>query len=171
MITIKDFMELINYRITEGSDFCWDCYGPNAYRLDSWNGDQNGHTVSILFDTNDQTVYETSVYDYRNDRAYRMIHPDYKDDHDTEAEGRNVNGNEAWEGVNYVDLETEEDFLEKATAIINQEDYDTRVDIPINLEDDVLFQLMKMAHERDLTLNQLFEEILREEMERVQQSV
>ena len=171
MITIKDFMELINYRITEGSDFCWDCYGPNAYRLDSWNGDQNGHTVSILFDTNDQTVYETSVYDYRNDRAYRMIHPDYKDDHDTEAEGRNVNGNEAWEGVNYVDLETEEDFLEKATAIINQEDYDTRVDIPINLEDDVLFQLMKMAHERDLTLNQLFEEILREEIERVQQSV
>ena len=171
MITLKEFMEVVDYRITEGSDFCWDCYGPNAYRLDSWNGDQDGHSVSIVFDTKNQTVYEASVYDYRNSRAYRMINPDYAIDHKDEAASRNVDANEAWEGVNYVDLETEEDFLEKTSAIVNQEDYDTRVDIPITLEDDILFQLMKLAHEKDITLNQLFEEILREEIQRVQQSV
>jgi predicted HicB family RNase H-like nuclease len=33
--------------------------------------------------------------------------------------------------------------------------------VPIELPDDELFQLMRMAHERDITLNQLVEEALR----------
>ena len=41
MITLKEWMELVDYRITEGSDYCWSCYGPDAYSLDSWNGDQD----------------------------------------------------------------------------------------------------------------------------------
>lgn len=78
MITIKQFMETCGYRITEGSDFGWDCYGHNAYRLDSWNGDQDGHTVSIVFDTQTQVVYEVEAFDYSRERAYRMINPEYK---------------------------------------------------------------------------------------------
>lgn len=56
MITLKEFMELVDYRITEGSDYMWSCYGPNAHRLDSWNGDHDGHSVSIIFDTQSQNV-------------------------------------------------------------------------------------------------------------------
>ena len=56
MITMKEWMELVSYRITEGSDFGWQCYGSNVYQLDSWNGDQDGHSFSIIFDTRDQTV-------------------------------------------------------------------------------------------------------------------
>ncbi|CAB4130251.1 hypothetical protein UFOVP116_345 [uncultured Caudovirales phage] len=39
---------------------------------------------------------------------------------------------------------------------------DDRVSVPLNLNNDELFQLMLMAHERDITLNKLAEEILRE---------
>lgn len=39
---------------------------------------------------------------------------------------------------------------------------DNRVTIPIDLEDELLFKLMLMAHEQDITLNQLVENILRE---------
>lgn len=39
---------------------------------------------------------------------------------------------------------------------------DNRVTVEINLDQDVLFQLMLMAHEQDVTLNQLVEQILRD---------
>ena len=51
MITLKEWMEIVDYRITEGSGYQWQCYGPNAYCLDSWNGEQDGHSLSIIFDT------------------------------------------------------------------------------------------------------------------------
>jgi predicted HicB family RNase H-like nuclease len=39
---------------------------------------------------------------------------------------------------------------------------DDRVIIGLELEQDLLYQLMLMAHEQDITLNQLIEQILRE---------
>lgn len=43
---------------------------------------------------------------------------------------------------------------------------DNRVTVEIDLEDDLLFKLMLMAHEQDITLNQLVEKILQEFIER-----
>jgi len=79
MITMREFMELIDYKITEGSSYLWNCYGHNAYCLDSWNGvhGKGGYSFSIVFSTKTQKVYEVSVCDYTNDRAYRMINPAY----------------------------------------------------------------------------------------------
>ena len=164
MITLTQFMETVDYKVTEGSEYCWNCYGPNAYRLDSWNQEQEGHTVSIVFDTRTHVVYEASVYDYSRERAYRLINPQFKDAYSEESRNRNVLENQAWDDVNYVDLETDEDFLEKARAIVADEDYDTRVQVPLTVNDDTLFSMMKLAHERDITLNQLVEEILKEEI-------
>jgi hypothetical protein len=167
MITLKQWMEVVGYRITEGNEYCWNSYGHNAYCLDSWNGDQNGHSLSITFDTQTQEVYEVAAHDYTRNRAYRLINPAYKAKHDNEAWERDVDAREAWDEVNYVDLETDEDFLDKAWAIVNDQEYDTRVEVPLTLEDEVLYKLMKVAHEQDITLNQLFENVLREEIDRV----
>ena len=60
-----------------------------------------------------------------------------------------------------MDLESDDDFIEKARAIRAGEDYDTRVSIPLDLPDDVLFTLMKQAHEQDITFNDHMENILR----------
>lgn len=160
MITLKDWMDTTGYRVTEGSDYMWKCYGDKAYRLDSWNGDQDGYSASIVFDTRTQEVYEVTTYDYTKNRAYRLINPAYVEQHKAEAVAQNVNFKEAWDDVDYVDLETAEDMLEKMTAIFAGEDYDTRVQVPLTLEDDLLFDLMKMAHERDITLNKMVEHVL-----------
>ncbi len=168
MITVKDFMEIVQHRITEGGDYGWQCYGPNAYRLDSWNQDQDGHSVSIVFDTRTQTVYEVTAYDYSRERAYRLINPDYRAAFDREAVYRGVEANEAWDEVNYVDLEADDDFIQKALAIVADVDYDTRVEVPLELDDSVLFGLMKMAHLQDITLNQLVENIVRAEIDRLE---
>ena len=155
-------MEAVDYKITEGSDYGWQCYGNHAYRLDSWNQDHEGHSVSIVFDTRTHVVYEASAYDYQRNRAYRLINPDFKFGHDNEAAGRGVDSNQAWDDVAYIDLDVDEDFLEKAHAIVLGEDYDTRVQVPVDFTDEELLTYMKLAHERDLTFNQLVEEALRE---------
>jgi hypothetical protein len=166
MITLKQFMETVDYRITEGSDYQWQCFGPNAYTLDSWNGEQDGHTISIIFDTRNQTVYQVMAYDYSRDHAYRMTNPDFKSAFDAECEDRDVLDT-AWEDsegnpIRYVDLDVVEDFIEKARAIVNNEDYDTRVQVPIEFSDEELLEYMKLAHEHDITFNQLVENALRE---------
>lgn len=166
MITIKDFMETVGYRITEGGNYGWKCYGDNAYTLDSWNGDINGHTVSIVFDTKTQEVYEATAYDYSRDRAYRITNPAYKTAHDAECKAREQ-VDQAWElddgtPVEYTQIDVAEDFLDKARAIVANEDYDTRIQVPLNLSNDQLFELMSIAHQRDITLNQLVEEVLRQ---------
>lgn len=158
---MKEFMELVDYRITEGSEYGWQCYGSNAYMLDSWNGHQDGHSFTIIFDTKDQTVYEVQAHDYVHNRAYRMVNEDFVKKMKKESKRRDVDRDQAWDGVNYVDLDVDDDFIQKALAIHAGEDYDTRVSVPIDIPDHELLQYMKIAHERDITFNQLIEEALR----------
>jgi hypothetical protein len=160
---MKEWMELVDYKITEGSDYGWQCYGPNSYTLDSWNGvhGKGGFSFSIVFSTKTQKVYEVSVCDYTNNRAYRMINPKNVEKHRKEAESKSVLVNQAWDDVDYIDLEVVDDFIQKALAIRAGEDYDTRVEVPLDLPEETMFQLMKLAHENDQTLNEYVEDLLR----------
>jgi hypothetical protein len=94
-----------------------------------------------------------------------MTNPKYKELFNEECEHREVT-DMAWERddgspVEYVDLDVEEDFIEKARAIVNGEDYDTRVKVPVEFTDEELLTYMKMAHDRDMTFNEFVEMALR----------
>ena len=156
MLSMKEFMELVDYRITEGDTYGWQCFGSNSYQLSSWNGvhGTGGWSANIVFSTKSQKVYCVEVCDYTNDRAYRMINPDYGKKHDKEAQSRDVNLNQAWDDVDYVDLDVDDDFMQKFLAIRAGEDYDTRVQITVDFSDEDLLQYMKLAHERDMTFNE-----------------
>jgi hypothetical protein len=161
MVSIKQFMEVSQYRITEGSDFGWTCFGDRAYSISAWNGEHDGWSLNITFDTLTQEVYMVESCDYKRERAYRLVNPHYKDAYFDYAREHNSHYmNQAWDGVDYTDLEVDEDWLEKSRKIVADEDYDHKVSVPLELSDEELFQLMKMAHERDVTLNQLVEDIL-----------
>jgi len=168
MITMKEWMEIVGYRITEGSDYCWECFGTHAYTLDSWNGDQNGHSFSITFDTKTQEVFEVMAHDYKHQRAYRMINPDYAKKHKKECKRKNVSLNEAWEDVDYVDLEVDEDFVQKCLAIYAGEDYSTDVSIPLDLPDDLLMFAFKAAHAENMTFNDWMNQMLRNFIDKVE---
>jgi hypothetical protein len=167
MLTLKEFMDLIDYKITEGSKYQWDCFGTNAYTLDSWDGDYQGHSFSILFDTQTQVVYQVEAHDYKNNRAYRMVNADFSAAYSAECLHRGVAEKQASEDVDFVDLDIVDDFIQKCLAIRAGEDYDTRVQIPIDLPSAELMVLFKMAHERDITFNQLMIEILQAEIDKV----
>ena len=152
MITLKQWMELVDYKITEGSDYHNTTFGDNVYCLDSWNQQQDGHSFCVIFDTRTQEVYEVQAHDYKNQRAYRLINTEYREPNET---------SQAWDDVDYVDLEVEDDWIQKAQAIVNGEDYDTRVSVPIDFSDEELLKYMTLAHERDMTFNAFIEEALR----------
>jgi hypothetical protein len=166
MITLKEWMEIVDYRITEGSDYCWHCYGNDVHMLDSWNGEQDGHSFTVIFDTKTQVVYEVQAHDYVHQRAYRMINPDFQKKNKKEAKRRDIDKNNAWDDVDYVDIEVDDDFFQKCLAIKAGEDYDTRVSVPMDFSDEELLTYMKLAHEQDITFNQLVERALREAIDR-----
>jgi hypothetical protein len=169
MLNMREWMELVDYKITEGSEYCWSCYGQNAYALHSWNGvhGKGGYSADIIFSTKSHKVYEVTVCDFTNDRAYRMINPKNVEKHRKEAETRGTNLNEAWDNVNFVDLEVDGDFVEKGVAIFAGEDYSTDILIPIDLPDDVLLQAALEAHKQNITLNAYINAVLRELLEKV----
>ena len=164
MITMQEWMEIVKYKISEGDTYCWHCFGYNAYFLDSRSSDDvmddEGHSFTIIFDTSTQEVYEVQAHDFRLNRAYRMINPDYQEKIKNESAGRGTNHYEAWEGVDYVDLETDDDFIQKCLAIAAGEDYDTRVSVPIDLTDSEMMTLFMMAHKADKTFNEFVTDIL-----------
>lgn len=164
MITIKDFMECVDYRITEGSEFLWQSFGPNAHSLDCWNGDYNGFSIGIVFDTKNTTVYKFEAHDYSKENSYRWIHPDYRESYKNESKNKNIDITEAYDDVKFIDIDVAEDILEKATHIVMGIDYDERVQVPLDLPENLMNKLFRMAHEQDITLNNLVENILREEL-------
>jgi len=157
MLTLKEWMELVDYKVTEGSDYFTNI--PSLYSLSSWNEQQDGHSFFIAFDPKDeQRVYVVEACDYANKRAYRLKDPAVELDA------------QAWDEVDFTELEVDDDFIQKSLAIKAGETYDTRVSLPLNLEDDLMFELMKKAHERDITLNQMVELILVEQLSRMEEA-
>lgn len=157
MITIEEFLNTVDYRITGGSQYMWQCFGVNARYLDSEVQDR--YSASIVFDSHTQLVYEATVCDYAADHAYRWINPDFSAAFQAEVADRRA-GDQAWDDVDYTDLDVTEDFLTKTAAIVTSRSYDTRVTVPLELSDSEMLRLMTMAHDQDITLNQLVEQIL-----------
>lgn len=150
--------EALEHRITGGSEYQWDCYGYDVRFLDY---ESDYAHACIVFDTSTQTVYEATVSSKDESvKPYRWLNPDTKNKYLNECREREIDPNQAWDNVNWVDLETVEDFLAKAESIFNGEGFDERVQVPLDLDRDELFRLMQIAHERDMTLNELVEEIL-----------
>lgn len=161
---MQDFMEVVDYRITEGSDYLWTCFGDDAkpYSLSAWNQEHDGWSFNIVFDTGTQDVYMVEACDYKHNRAYRLINPDWVQDYRNYAKAHNPEFiDQAWDDVDFVDLESDDDWIQKALAIRAGEDYDTRVSIPLDIPEQELMLLFKAAHERDMTFNEFVEEALR----------
>lgn len=162
MITMKEWMELVEFRITEGSNYLWECYGPNAYSLDSWDGEHDGRSFSIIFDTKTTEVYEVQAHDFKRGRAYRMINSNYESAHVNSAKNRHTDPNEAWNGVEYVALDVDDDFIQKSLAIKSGEDYDTRVMMNLEVDEQLEMFIYREAHRADKTVNQFVVDLLQE---------
>ena len=148
----------MNDKITNGSEFCWNCYGPNARHLDyeSEFGD-----ATVIYDTTNQFIYEASVYAKNdNSKLYRWIDPAFRDKFRAECHEKGMDADSAWDNAVWCDLEVEEDWLEKSTAIFNGLPFDAGILVPIDLDDDIMLIIAMEAHRRNITLNAYINELL-----------
>ena len=160
---LNEINEALDHKITGGSEYQWNCY-PDGRYLDY---ESDFAHVSVIYSTDDQTVYQAEISIKReawdeDKKPYRWLNPDYKDALYKESKKRKVDPDQAWDDVKWIDLEMEEDFLEKATAIFSGEEFDTRVKVEFDLDDRSILKLATEAHRRDVTLNKMIEIILQE---------
>lgn len=167
MTLLKEFIEAIEYKITGGSEYHWDCFGHNARYLDCVDneGIDGTYSINAVFDGVDQTVYIIEVWDYVNDREYIWINPEFQKAYRKESKKRDVDPDESLDGKKYIQLELVEDILEKISKIVNGEEYDTRIKIPVDFSDEDLLKYMKLAHDLDITFNELVERAVKEAIE------
>lgn len=156
-----------NHKIVSGSEYQWQCF-PDARFLDY---ESDYAHVTVLYSTVTQEIYQADASVKRDmwseDSApYRWTNPLFNEAYLTEAKERNIDPDEAWDDVKWISLDVEEDFLEKATAMFNGEEWDTRISVPLDLEDDLILSLSMEAHKRDITLNKMVEIILTDMIER-----
>lgn len=155
--------EVLDHKIVGGSEFQWQCW-ENARYLDF---ESDYAHASVVFNSKTQEIYVAEVNDKDDvQKPYRWLNPVFKQAYIAEAKERNVDPDQAWDNKKWFDLETQEDWLEKAGAIMRNQEFDTRIQVPIDLEKDELYTLMKMAHDRDITLNEMVEEVLWEVIKR-----
>ncbi len=163
-MNLKQILDAADYRMAGGEPYQWNCYGDYSHYLDI--ADVDGNVVAnAIYDCLTQEIYE-AVVSYYGDTDLQSVcyrwtaSPEYVRRRQDEAKSRNVDDTVAWDEIKYTDLETEEDFLEKLTAILNHEDFDRRVQVPLDLSNDELLTLFKQAHERDMTFNDYMAEVL-----------
>lgn len=158
---LDDFLKLTSNRITGGTEYFWECYGKNARYIDFETDDIS---ISMVYDTKNSTGYEMTV-DIGSDVSYRWINDVFRRplEREYKARGLELDSDDYTDCSEDVIILTAKNALKTADSLA-----DTRVEVPLELSDDELFQLMKMAHEKDITLNQFVEEILRETMDRME---
>lgn len=158
-MNLREITQTLDFRITGGSEYQWACYGADVRYLDF---ESDYASVSVIFDSVDQTVYSVDICtkEIGSIKPYRWLNSDYKDAYYKEAKKRNIDADIAWDDVKWYDLDVEEDFLEKAHAIFNGEEFDNRIQVPLDLDNDTVLALALEAHKRDITINKMVEIIL-----------
>jgi hypothetical protein len=107
MITLKEYMELSKYRVTEGSEYYG--YGPNNFCLSYWNGKYDGFNLTIIFNVDSQEVIAVEACDYSTNKACRRINPVYKKKYKFDKF--------AWDEVAWEDLSNDDEWMQYAVSI------------------------------------------------------
>ena len=158
MITLSEWLRAVKYQIVDNAP--WQLLpagnGTSDFRLFNAFRDRSAEYVSNLIfneETENATVIE--FIDYNQSLAYRWINPVY----------RESNMELGVAGVEFIQLNDEEDIMEKITALFNGEEYDTRVTETLDLTEHEIYMLAMGAHKQDITLNEYIGKVLKAALE------
>lgn len=162
---LEQYIKLINFRIGDGSQFLWKCFGDNARFIDyDPLGHENFH-ISAVYDTKTLEIYSLEFSDYTADVDYRWFHPDYLIAYQDEERKMNID-NAGYGNIKLVNIEVVEDIVDKIECALIGVSYDPRIKVPLDLPDDVFLKLARLAHEKDITLNQLFKQVIQDSIDK-----
>lgn len=164
-IKIKNYLSAVNYKIHEGYEYLWKCFGDNVYSLEYFEEDI--FSCSCVFDTKTSNVYVLEFWNYKTGQCFRWIDSSKEQDYINECNKRNLKFEEAIDGKNFVQCNSNSIL----NLISDSVGVDKKENIEINLTEKETFELMKRAHELDITFNELVEDILWEAIEKNESGV
>lgn len=155
MVDIKEVLQ-INSKIEDVALYQKNNFGGKCVYYDFLNIQEKsmgsalvevstGKVVELTF----EPVHQESQY------IYRWINPDFKKMHISDP------------NLEYMDLEVWEDACEKFKACTECTDFDPSISVPVNLTDEEFLVLSKIAHEKNITFNQLVNDVLMQEMGKI----
>lgn len=171
---LSEVNTVFQHKIIGGGTYGWSCYGYDTWSIDYSSKYAHGY---VVFNVGTGIVYEVSVTPNVDEllgqsvKPYRWVNPLFKQAMLSEAAERMVDPDEAWDDVKWIDLETEEDFIDKASKMFDGVSFDTRVQVPIDLDNDTMLKLCMAAHERDITLNEMVGIILQEVVDKHESNI
>ena len=163
MIDLEQWMSAINYEIVEGWNPGWKTFGDYTHAYSATKSNSFGKYICELnceFSKYTKEVFLIEAHDLVNRRSYRWIHDDFKKKYEEDFVKYGLEFDYALDDVKFIDLSAESDILRKTMSIYEGITYDERVEVPLDLNDDEIYELMKRAHEQDVTLNQYVTSIL-----------
>lgn len=140
----QQFLDAIDYRIASGGAFG----GDRVVRFITTDLTSNNVSATMLFDKIDKRPLFITLIDFKQQRAYSYI--------DALYEGRPIV--EA-DHIDAIDIEFD-DIIEKIRGAVVDGYYDPRIKITIELPEDQITKMAIEAHQRDITLNQLMNEVM-----------
>lgn len=101
--TVKEFIQCVNYHISDGYDYLWACYGIDAFGL-MWEAKDLVTSSALVFDKRTQIVYEMAVWDGHSNKVYRWIKPEFLSKYKKECKSKGLKFNTAYDRVKYEDV-------------------------------------------------------------------
>lgn len=156
---MEAYIKAIRYKITNGEEFLWECYGPNARYLESSDDDYH---ISAIFDTETAQIYESSISStYSGDIRYRWIDLNYIEACKAEATSRGVDWMDFSDGQPWHMTDDFDDIIDKISKIPYGEEYDRRVVLTLDLEEDVKEMIETAAALQGITIDEFIERALK----------
>jgi predicted molibdopterin-dependent oxidoreductase YjgC len=108
-ITLKNYLSSVNYSISSGGEYLWSCYGDNAFKLDNdkKRGSKFVYSTGVVFDADKQTVYEITLWDYKQHKEYRWTHPRYLNKYREEAAKRRIRPEQSIDDRDFIEVKAE----------------------------------------------------------------
>lgn len=145
-------------RISESSKYLWECYGENARIIDFAGPKEEESMISAIFDSKTRKVFEVNIN--TQNAPIRWIDPEYIKGYQDESADKNIDFNNAWDDVEWTNLDTEESILIKI-----EEQYNTKKCIvAVDLDDATQLALFKIAHKQGISIDELVNDILKSEI-------
>jgi hypothetical protein len=158
MSVLLDIITRLKGRIEGGSEYGWECFGPNARYLDFPN-------VGVIFDSETQEVYAIDAWPNNYDEnatSYFWVNNVYEVAHRKECEKRKC----LPEGEQCYSFPS---MLAIAEAVMDELPFDEELarDVELFFEDGELEMVMNAAKESGMTLDEFVNAALKEKLDSV----
>lgn len=103
---MKNYLDGVKYKIQEGFEYGWKCFGKNAFALNTEVKREYRFVCSaqVIFNNKNQTLYEVSFWDYIERRVFRWINPMFVSKVKREYKDRNLCFQTASDEMKYEDV-------------------------------------------------------------------